>query len=201
MEKDWGKKRIIAVFDFDGTITNSDSFLSILWHETGVLKKISAAWLFIPYIRYLLKTKRGDNVKELIFSHFFKGMTYNHYLAVTDRYAKKYLKKIIRSTALTEIENHKKQGYELVVASASMRDWIEPWAKEYGIKVIATEAEVVQGVLTGKFKTKNCRGSEKLRRFLEEYPERSSYYLIAYGDSKDDRPLLDNADSPFYRRL
>jgi phosphoserine phosphatase len=65
--------------------------------------------------------------------------------------------------------------------------------------VIATEPEIKNGVLTGRFSTPNCYGQEKKRRFLEKYPDRDRYILYVYGDSNGDKELLEMADKPFFR--
>lgn len=46
------------------------------------------------------------------------------------------------------------------------------------------------GILTGRFLSANCYGQEKVNRLLEKEPERDSYILYAYGDSRRDRELL-----------
>ena len=78
-----------------------------------------------------------------------------------------------------------------------MQEWIRPWANLYQIdKVITTMVEVNDAnKLTGKFITPNCYGEEKVKRFTETEPIRSSYYLYAYGNSGGDVPLLKFADS------
>ena len=83
-----------------------------------------------------------------------------------------------------------------------MKNWIAPWAKENGIKeVISTEVEIKNSILTGKFRTRNCHGKEKVQRLLEKYPSREKYFLYAYGDSRGDKELLKLADKKFYRKF
>ena len=61
--------------------------------------------------------------------------------------------------------------------------------------MLATEVEVDDdGRLTGRFKTKNCFGQEKVDRLLQAEPHREDYFLTAYGDSRGDRELLAFAD-------
>jgi phosphoserine phosphatase len=49
--------------------------------------------------------------------------------------------------------------------------------------------------------SKNCFGQEKINRLLEEFPDRRSYKLIAYGDSSGDKELIDFADKGFYNKF
>lgn len=50
------------------------------------------------------------------------------------------------------------------------------------------------GYLTGRFITLNCYGQEKVKRLLEIEPDRKEYILVAYGDSRGDKELLEFAD-------
>lgn len=50
------------------------------------------------------------------------------------------------------------------------------------------------GVLIGNFSTVNCYGREKVRRLMSVQPERATYHLTVYGDSKVDRELMKIAD-------
>jgi phosphatidylglycerophosphatase C len=81
-----------------------------------------------------------------------------------------------------------------------MGSWIEPWASSLGVDaVIASRIEVQGDHLTGRMDGPNCHGAEKLRRLLALYPNRGSYTLHAYGDSRGDAALLGAADRRFYR--
>jgi phosphoserine phosphatase len=40
---------------------------------------------------------------------------------------------------------------------------------------------------------------EKVNRLKELYPERETYHLMAYGDSRGDKELLDYADERNYK--
>ena len=70
-----------------------------------------------------------------------------------------------------------------------------------GIEIAGTQIEVINGKLTGRFLTRNCYGKEKVGRLLQLYPDRKSYRLIAYGDSRGDRELLAFADESHYREF
>ena len=65
-------------------------------------------------------------------------------------------------------------------------------------EVIASELEVVEGVVTGRLKGLNCWGPEKTRRLKESIGE-TTYTLYAYGNSRGDKELLEMADYPFYK--
>ena len=89
--------------------------------------------------------------------------------------------------------------------SASAKNWIEPILDRQipnrcDIEYLTTELETDEnGFLTGKFAVPNCNGSEKVRRIKEIFPNRSEYFLTAYGDSHGDKEMLAEADESFYR--
>ena len=87
-------------------------------------------------------------------------------------------------------------GDKVYVISASITEWVSPWCFAQGIThVLCTDVEVTDSLkLTGRFRTKNCYGQEKVNRLLEIESDRHSYWLIAYGDSKGDREMLSFAD-------
>ena len=63
------------------------------------------------------------------------------------------------------------------------------------IDILATRIEVdSNGLLTGRFLSKNCYGQEKVNRLLEVEPNRDEYTLHAYGDSRGDKEMLAFAD-------
>ena len=62
-------------------------------------------------------------------------------------------------------------------------------------RVLTTQIEVdTNGIISGRFATKNCYGKEKVRRLLEVEPARRSYILYAYGDSRGDKEMIAFSD-------
>lgn len=196
-------KKTIAVFDFDGTITNKDTFMDFIVQSCGFRRLCFGGIKSLPIMFFFgLRAVSADIAKEKIFACFLKGMPEIEFNSLCENYALSQLPKILKKQALEKIEWHRKQGHKLVVVSASLENWIKPWAETSGFeKVIATMPEIKNGILTGKFKTKNCNREEKPKRFLTDYPDRKDYYLYVYGDSRKDKWLLVIADERFYRRF
>ena len=68
--------------------------------------------------------------------------------------------------------------------------------------LLATNIEVDSaGLITGKFLSPNCYGREKVIRLLEKEPDRNSYTLFAYGDSRGDRELIEFADKGWFKKF
>jgi HAD superfamily phosphoserine phosphatase-like hydrolase len=114
------------------------------------------------------------------------------------RYSREELPKIIREVALEQIEWHKQRGDTIVVVSASIDSWLKGWCEAQHIDLIATKLEAKDGRISGRFITKNCSGSEKVRRIEERYNLSDFECVFAYGDSPGDKPMLAVADVRYY---
>jgi HAD superfamily hydrolase (TIGR01490 family) len=191
----------IAVFDFDGTITRKDTLNHFIISNFGFLRFLVIMTLLSPLIfLYKMGILSNHVPKEKLFRVFFKNMEEGTFNLLCKNYSINKIDKVIRRSAMNRIKWHKEQGHELVIVTASIRTWIQPWAEKNGFShIISTGAEIHDGLLTGKFKPKNCYGKEKVRRFLEKYPNRAGYLLYVYGDGRGDREIIGIADKPFFR--
>ncbi len=61
------------------------------------------------------------------------------------------------------------------------------------------DEKIKNGIVTGKFSTKNCYGIEKANRVQEVYNFDDYDHIYAYGDSRGDKELLELADESFYK--
>lgn len=100
--------------------------------------------------------------------------------------------------------------------SASIDNWVRPFFKVRGldgVRVLGTQIEVIDGRLTGKFKSNNCYGEEKVHRICEALTttaayaygtpslsfDRTQYDIEAFGDSRGDKEMLAFADKGHYK--
>ena len=200
------KKKVYA-FDFDGTVTTADSFLRLIRSAKGRRRMWQGLLLHAPWIVLsMLRLYDNGRAKERVFSWFFKGMTVDEFNdKCEEMHDEEHMLVIpcaweLMATRLTE-------GHDVVIVSASMPDWILPYFRTLKeqfpdrFTVIGTEKEVRDGVITGRFRTRNCYGAEKVRRLRERYPDRSGIWLAAYGDSRGDKELLAYADERHYKTL
>lgn len=185
----------IAVFDFDGTITRKDTLLEFIRFSKGKWTFLKGFAIYSPLlIAYKLGLYPNWKVKQKIFAYFFKGMKYNDFCMYGDKF-KSVVNSILNEEQIKRLRNHINKGDSVYVISASIEEWVSPWCHAFGIEnVLGTKIEVLNGIVTGKFITKNCYGKEKVNRLLEKEPERETYYLYAYGDSAGDKEMLEFAD-------
>lgn len=191
---------VIAAFDFDGTITTRDTLFDFIRFYFGLPRLILGIVLLSPVlIIFKLGFITNNKAKQILFSYFFKGLNIKDFDAMCQEYSDR-VGDILQSEAINKIKEHQAQGHLVIIVSASVFNWIIPWAEKVEIKnVIATKIEIKNDIITGKFLGENCYGQEKVNRLLEVYPNISDYQLYAYGDSRGDMQLLDMADYPFYR--
>jgi len=196
------ERKKIAVFDFDGTITQKDTLWEFL-NFSQSKAQLFFGILFLSPVLFLYKIHVFSNhkAKEILFAHFFKNWDLLHFNEICNDFAS-IIHQITRPKIIDLINYHKHNNHQLFIVSASIENWIIPWAKEHEIKVIATKIEADSlGKLTGRFETKNCFGKEKVNRLLEELLScRDSYYIFAYGDSDGDKELIDFANKGIYVR-
>jgi HAD superfamily hydrolase (TIGR01490 family) len=194
---------VLAAFDFDGTLTTRDSLPDFIRFAFGWRGLAAALPGLIPVLAgHYLNLTDPSAAKEKIFGRFLAGLPAVKFAALTRAYAATRVPQILLPAAAARLQRHLDAGDRVLIVSASPRAWIEPWARTLGdIDVLATELEIRDGVLTGRYASPNCTGPEKVRRIRAAVPDWERYEIHAYGDSHGDRPMLDMAQHAYYRRF
>jgi len=192
--------RDIAFFDFDGTITNRDSFIDFIIFYRGKLSTYAGLFRLLPILlAYKAKLFPNWKAKERVLTYFFRDEPVEKFQRYCNQYADERLPHIVRVQALQTIKKHQASGADVYLVSASPENWLLSWCQRKGIKLIASKLEVQDGKLTGKLAGKNCYGPEKVARIREEVILTNYYCVYCYGDSRGDREMLELADYPYYR--
>ncbi len=190
----------IAFFDFDGTITKTDTFFWFVRYAVGFKTFFYKSLLVLPILLiYKLHIISNSKAKEKVFGIFFKGWEYETFKQKAKEYSLSVMPKDVRKEAHRKIRWHFEKHHEVVIVSASIEEWILPWARAKGLNVISTRPEVEGGILTGKFATANCYGPEKANRIREQYDLELYDHVFAYGDSRGDREMIALADEKHYK--
>ena len=189
-------KKIYA-FDFDGTLTNKDTLIEFIRYAKG---SMALGLGFLRYAHLLVMMKLGlypnYKAKQKVFAHFFKDTTLDDFNALCKAFAASS-SHLLRPNAIEAINHAIKEGSEVLIVSASIDNWVQPFFPQ--VKVVGTQIEVIDGKLTGRFLSKNCYGQEKVNRILSLYPNRHDYHLTAYGDSRGDKEMLAFADESYFK--
>lgn len=186
----------LALFDFDGTISNRDSFVRFSRY-LNPQKFMLATIALSPRIgRYLCGWYANYRLKEDFLGRLYGGRTRAEVDQKASAFCKDVLPTIVRGPALARIRAHQEEGDTVVVVSATPRLVLEPWCRTMGLDIIATELEVDEQLrLTGKIHGLNCWGEEKVVRISARFDLKSYDQISAYGDSKGDLPMLRLAGS------
>jgi HAD superfamily phosphoserine phosphatase-like hydrolase len=108
----------------------------------------------------------------------------------------------INKSVFNRVISHKKKGHLVVVVSGSPEFLLKPFCNKWELKLIGTELEVVDGILTGKIKNEICLGKNKVFRLEQKLGKLSQFENIyAYGDGRGDTAMLQlpNQDKRFYK--
>ena len=193
-------KEQIYIYDFDGTLTRRDSFLDFIRYTCGSRSLYCGLLLFSPLLILMkLQLYANGRAKERLFTHFFQGMS----IRVFDDLCAKYglsRADLLLDAARKAVNEVASNGYRIFIFSASVDRWVLPFFRDVpNVTVIGTQIEVENGLVTGRFSTPNCYGAEKVRRIQALLPYREQYKLIAHGDSRGDKEMLNYADQGYFR--
>lgn len=193
-------KEQIYIYDFDGTLTRRDSFLDFIRYTCGSRSLYCGLLLFSPLLILMkLRLYANGRAKERLFTHFFQGMS----IRVFDDLCAKYglsRTDLLLDAARKAVNEVASNGYRIFIVSASVDRWVLPFFRDVpNVTVIGTQIEVENGLVTGRFSTPNCYGAEKVRRIQALLPYREQYKLIAHGDSRGDKEMLNYADQGYFR--
>jgi phosphatidylglycerophosphatase C len=189
-------KRVVAAFDFDGTLSTRDNFMPFLKLIAGSPAIGSALTAgTISCGARGRKAWRRDEIKAELIRRLFKGRNAAAIDALARGYADDVVRSYLRADTVEKADWHRTQGHELVIVSASLGMYLRPIAERLRFDaVLCTELEVgPDGLFTGRLAGANVRGVEKARR-LDEWLGEDDAYVWAYGDSSGDRMLLARAD-------
>ena len=197
-------KKKIYCFDFDGTLTTSDTLLEFIKYAKGRGRFLMVFLMYSPLL-VLMKLHLYPNwkAKQQIFAHLFAGMRIEKFDALCRGFAEES-QHLLRPKGITLMHEALVTGAQVFIVSASIDNWVRPFfdiRNLKGVQVLGTQIEVEDGKLTGRFKSNNCYGKEKVHRIAEALKsfERSEYEIEAFGDSRGDKEMLAFADKGHFK--
>ena len=194
----------IAAFDFDGTLTRSDSLLPFLRRSLGWPGFLRALLRASPWLAaYACGLLGNQSAKAKLLQLSLGGRSLAEIERWSADFVSHYLPLQWQPDIMARLRQHQQSGHCCVIVSASPGIYLHSVGELLGLDaVICTELEVQAGALTGRMATPNCYGEEKVRRlqvWLAEQGEQRPMVLHAYGDSRGDVPLLNLADYAWYK--
>ena len=181
-------------FDFDGTLTYSDTmFLYLKFYDATKFR--------IQFIKHIplftllkLNLLEAEKVKKSFISSILKGQPEAKIEKKSQEFFDQYYPEIVRENALDFIKNIDYSQTDCYIVSASLDIWVKPFADKFKMNLIATKAEFKNDIFTGNFIGKNCNGIEKVNRIKEEISGKKYDKTIAFGDTSGDQEMLDWAN-------
>lgn len=195
-------RQTIAVFDFDGTLSDRHTF----WRYLRFIATPPVFWtkvlcFLLPEIVGVLLGRRNlMDARAGFIGLFLADMPAEVEAGHARRFIAGPLRNWIRPEALRRLAWHQQQGHLTVLVSNAPENYLLDWGKSVGFdRVCGTRLGTRNGRLTGEVDGDNCVNAEKVRRLIQTVGPLDRCFIYAYGDSDGDTELLAAADRPFYR--
>lgn len=190
----------LALFDFDGTITSRDVFPSFLVHGAPRWR-VGLGWglLGLPYAGMKLGVVSPRWMRLAAAWVGFIGMREVDVRARGEDFAQRVIPSLLRPEAMARIAWHRERGDTIVVVSASMDAYLEPFCRAHGLALVCNHPAVRGGRLTGLLRERDCAGEGKVARLRARFDLEHFDRIHAYGDTDEDRAMLALAQHRWFR--
>lgn len=174
------RRHVLSVFDFDGTLTRHYSFVPFLKFAFGTREfNRRILRLALPSVRFLARRFNRDELKAQLISTFLTGVDVKWFQERCEKFCGLFWVQLMRPSSLKSVAVEVEAGAVVTLCSASPALILQPFADRLGIKVIGTELEVEDGLLTGRMTGNNCRCENKVLRLEAVYGSLGQYRLKA----------------------
>jgi HAD superfamily hydrolase (TIGR01490 family) len=189
----------LALFDFDHTVTDADSFGRFIRDLATPQQLAAAKWTVGPWlVGYRMGLVSARQLRERVLKLAFRGRSEAETREQGARHAHEVLPGLLRPEMMQRIAWHQERGDTLVLVSASLDVYLQPWCERHGLELICNQLEARDGVLTGRYRDGDC-GPHKARLIRARYDVDAYPQVHAYGDSREDLGMLALAQQRWYR--
>lgn len=189
----------LALFDFDNTITRQDMFTAFIRYATPTRRRTLFSLLLMPVILgYKSNLISASVCRRIVVYCGFRGMRREEAQLLGKHFCDDKIADQIRPRAIDKLGWHKARGDKIIVVSASLDLYLRHWCEKQGVELLCSELADNQNVLNGKYKGKDCTGSEKARRIRCHLDLQDFDTIYAYGDSEEDLAMLELAQIKFF---
>ena len=190
----------LALFDFDGTITDRETMPDFMrWAVRPRRLALGRVLLFPLVIGYKAKLVPGSFIRAAICFFGFAGIPVNEVEAHGRRFAQEHLPATLRKNAMARIGWHKARGDTVVVVSGGLDIYLRHWCHEHGVELLCSSLQQRSGTFTGRYHGRQCVREHKARLVRERFSLQAFGRVFAYGDTPEDRELLALAHQAYYR--
>lgn len=190
----------LSIYDMDKTVIARASWTHWLLHyarQEAPLRLLLLPLLLLPLLGYALGFHDRKGLKQATQRLLMGGRVPAEKVArAADSFAAGFGAREELAGALAAIRADREAGYELWLATASCRFFVEALAARWGFdRVIATENRWDGDRLTPEIVGENCYEMGKLRKILARLEARPAQVKFT-SDHLSDLPVLDWADLP-----
>lgn len=188
----------IALFDFDGTITNADMYTKFL-HFSGTKRRALLAKIVLPpfFVLYKAGVISAPKMRTIASFVAFSGRKIDEVVAAGEKYAADVVPGFLRKVALDKLNWHKNNGDQIVIVSASLDVYLKPWCAQNGFDLVCSELEVNRGKFSGRYVNGDCSCATKTKLIRSKFELGQYGQIYAYGDTKEDLAMLSLADKAY----
>lgn len=191
----------ISIFDLDGTLTKSDTYLPYL---VGFLKRNPKRWLkasILPFAAVMFYLKIHDNqwLKTIFLKVILGGETKDNILAWNKIFLDRLFTEGLREDIVTILKKRQNAGDIILLSTASLDIYVPDIQNWFSINhLICTNTLWQDDCLTGELDGNNCYGLEKLAR-VKSYMRKHniSGEVSVYSDHASDWPIMNYADKAY----
>lgn len=184
----------IAFFDFDGTLTRSDSLLPFLKHVRGRTRFYLDMLQVSPWLAgYAVRVVPNDIAKSKLLTRSLAGTLKSELFHKGQVFCDELPDSALNPMMVERLREHQAKGHMTVLVSASLDVYLEGWAQKMGFDAcLCSRLEQDEaGYVTGRFIGKNCYGDEKVHRIQKFLSDREPAHSYAYGDTRGDLAMLE----------
>ena len=189
----------LALFDFDGTITSRETFPLFMRFAISKPRLVVGSIVFAPVVvGYRTGLVSGSTIRSSLIRFGFRGVPAASAEDAGRRFARDVLPGLVRPNAMERIRWHREQGDAIAVVSGALDLYLAHWCAEHRLDLFCSQLDTTGGMLSGRYRGRQCVGEEKVRRVREKYDLSRYSTVYAYGDTEEDRDLLAIANRKFF---
>lgn len=191
---------MLALFDFDGTITTRETLPDFLRFATPPRRLHLGKLLFVlPVLAYKLKLLPVSVLRILLVRYAFGGLPRAAIEDAGRRFAVMVLPALVRPEMQARIESHRACGDTVVVVSGGFDVYLAPWCEAQGVELVCSSLQYDADRVTGRYAGPQCVAGEKAHRVRQRYDLAAYREVHAHGDTHEDHALLALAHRATYR--
>jgi HAD superfamily hydrolase (TIGR01490 family) len=202
-------KLVLAVFDFDGTLTEGHMWSGIArHHREKKIKRFAIYYYLFSHlpIWFAAKFKLYNNEKNIMkwgedLPSLIKGFSAQDAGELFEWLADEYFMSLLRPDVMQRLEEHRKQGHKTMILSGMFEDFLQVLKLKIGIDYVSgTKLEIINNVYSGRIIKPLCFGEEKARNLAKFIKEKHINVDLsrstAYADSVYDVPVFHMVGNP-----